>query len=671
MDVPSPPPLWTDQFATDVTKLIQDGINSMITSQQEEAASTTFMNDLTPQDIVRGKGLGSGAFSNVTKVTIRRNNKNTKNQYYACKSLKRDMLPQVLPVTGDGALVAEGVAGFIQAAKELSREAYHLSNFDHPHIIAIAGWSAGGVASYEHYKRHDAFFLLLELLHEDTLEDRIERWNQEDDPAAMMNMNRRRRSKSHTCERKIEQLTICGQIANALEYIHSNKIVYRDLKPQNIGFAKKSNEKKKTNTATTVQVKLMDFGLARQLPSSTTSHTTMLTIPPFDDEKNEQQHHQHDQSNSKELFNMTGMVGTMRYMSPEVCRHQPYNTKADIYSWSIVSYEVLSQSMPFDTMSPEEYQTIVCQQGVRPNLWNEQQPRQQQHPPLSSEYLVLLANAWRTDPAKRLSLNHIQQQIDLFLQKETLMFEAEQLLSNMPETHYALNRSNSMNMPPNPFHVSTTTSMTDIDQRQQQRRLHQHQLLQNDHHRDCYNRSGSKRRLDVCDDDDDGVAGMNTNHQNATWSPSTATMTTTTNHHLHGGRRRSMEPSTKHCNHEAVLHDALKVLSNDPVVNMNSFLPSNHHHHHYCNSNFGGNTNSNRFHQQLQQQQYQHQLILQQQQQRVTNHLRFNGQSPSPGMGGGGKNENNNTNTNGHAYNTNYRRTISMGEVDTASSFPY
>ena len=42
--------------------------------------------------------LGSGSFSNVTRVTIRRynSNSNNENEYYALKSLKRDMLPEVL-----------------------------------------------------------------------------------------------------------------------------------------------------------------------------------------------------------------------------------------------------------------------------------------------------------------------------------------------------------------------------------------------------------------------------------------------------------------------------------------------------------------------------------------------------------------------------------------------
>ncbi|OEU23556.1 kinase-like protein, partial [Fragilariopsis cylindrus CCMP1102] len=112
-------------------------------------------------------------------------------------------------------------------------------------------------------------------------------------------------------------------VANALEYIHSKNVVYRDLKPQNIGFA--SIEDGQENKS--INVKLMDFGLARELPSS---------VLPYN-----------NNSKNNMLFNMTGTVGTMRYMSPEICLNKPYGLEADIYSWSIVSYGILTQTRPY------------------------------------------------------------------------------------------------------------------------------------------------------------------------------------------------------------------------------------------------------------------------------------------------------------------------------------
>lgn len=39
---------------------------------------------------------------------------------------------------------------------------------------------------------------------------------------------------------------------------------------------------------------------------------------------------------------MTGMVGTWRYMAPEVVREQQYDEKVDIYSFSLIMYLLFS-----------------------------------------------------------------------------------------------------------------------------------------------------------------------------------------------------------------------------------------------------------------------------------------------------------------------------------------
>ena len=427
-------PLWTDQFAHDVTACIKDVVDVMVqdgTLPQLQSQQHTFWSDLTPQDIIRSSSsqdntddvLGSGAFSNVTRVSInkiksstsKRGKQQTQTQYFALKSLRRDMLPEIL--TEDSLRNGSAVC-FIKAGQELAREAYLLSRFDHEHIVSIKGWTNGGVSSYEQYKRHDAFFLVLELLQEETLDERVDRWNYED----INNYNKTNAiaTKKHQHQRTIEQLTICRQVANALEYIHSKNVVYRDLKPQNIGFA--SIEDGQENKS--INVKLMDFGLARELPSSGTT-----IYPTMDEEKEQDQQVLPYNNNSKNnmLFNMTGTVGTMRYMSPEICLNKPYGLEADIYSWSIVSYGILTQTRPYNDMTPDLYHTLVCQQGVRPL-----QLQSQGQELLSYEYRLLLANAWRTDPFKRLPLSRIQRQLDLFIQKEQLFLEAQELLECMP-----------------------------------------------------------------------------------------------------------------------------------------------------------------------------------------------------------------------------------------------
>ncbi|OEU07367.1 kinase-like protein, partial [Fragilariopsis cylindrus CCMP1102] len=134
---------------------------------------------------------------------------------------------------------------------------------------------------------------------------------------------------------------ICRQLSDALEYIHSNAIVYRDLKPSNIGFLSTTNE-------TPVHVKLLDF--VNDYPSLSTCNRSALS------------------PKTNTSYDMTGLVGTMRYMAPEVCLNQRYGLECDIYSWSIVAYGILTKRTPFEDMTPDMYQVMVCRGDYRPPI---------------------------------------------------------------------------------------------------------------------------------------------------------------------------------------------------------------------------------------------------------------------------------------------------------------
>lgn len=55
---------------------------------------------------------------------------------------------------------------------------------------------------------------------------------------------------------------------------------------------------------------------------------------------------------------MTGEVGSYRYMAPELVKHKPYNAKADIYSWAIMSWEILAVSRPYAGMNEMEFAKV-------------------------------------------------------------------------------------------------------------------------------------------------------------------------------------------------------------------------------------------------------------------------------------------------------------------------
>merc|ERR1711935_545146 len=82
----------------------------------------------------------------------------------------------------------------------------------------------------------------------ETLDQRIERWNTVSRPQCL----------SQIRQRKLEKISLCQQLASVLEHLHSKGVVYRDLKPQNIGFCEQEGGK----------LKLFDFGLSKELPLS-------------------------------------------------------------------------------------------------------------------------------------------------------------------------------------------------------------------------------------------------------------------------------------------------------------------------------------------------------------------------------------------------------------------
>jgi serine/threonine protein kinase len=159
----------------------------------------------------------------------------------------------------------EAVARFI-------REAQAASHLKHPGIVAI----------YDIHVR-EPIYIAMEFVEGHTLREILKRGEVSMDGA----------------------IPLIAQICTALGYAHSQGVVHRDIKPDNILVAKGG------------AVKIADFGLARVAESLT-------------------------------AMTRTGQImGTPIYMAPEQIQGKAVDCRTDIYAFGVMLYELLAGKLPF------------------------------------------------------------------------------------------------------------------------------------------------------------------------------------------------------------------------------------------------------------------------------------------------------------------------------------
>lgn len=254
--------------------------------------------------------------------------------------------------------VAANPKKFKTAAADLALEAAMLSSLDHENVIKIHAVSDMCVSVAFLSSLDCGYFLVLDRLN-DTLDHRIRKWRIKDmqNQGSFSSLKSLNVAGSKRNALLASRLQVLEGLANGLGYLHTQSIMYRDLKPENVGFDSSGN------------VKIFDFGLAKE-----------------------------HQAKDNEGRKHTGRTGSPRYMAPEVARSQAYGLSVDCYSFGILLWEILSLRLPFENMTLEDHHKLVVCAGHRPAIdasW-------------SANLKDLIQGCWVDDPKSRLAFPAIR-----------------------------------------------------------------------------------------------------------------------------------------------------------------------------------------------------------------------------------------------------------------------
>eukprot|EP00291_Cryptomonas_curvata_P001308 CAMPEP_0172198500 /NCGR_PEP_ID=MMETSP1050-20130122/28125_1 /TAXON_ID=233186 /ORGANISM="Cryptomonas curvata, Strain CCAP979/52" /LENGTH=1002 /DNA_ID=CAMNT_0012875335 /DNA_START=44 /DNA_END=3055 /DNA_ORIENTATION=- len=163
-------------------------------------------------------------------------------------------------------------------------------------------------------------------------------------------------SSPHTKLQHSVVLQFAAQVADILRYLHLCRVVHRDLKPENL----------LVDSAAGSILKLADFGLACE-------------------------------KHGEYIKTQSNLAGTPRYMAPEAYRDELCTEKIDIYSFAMLTWEMLTGQLPWDGSNFQDVRHAVACAGERPPT-----------PPNTPLPLAeLITDCWHADPEERPSATEI------------------------------------------------------------------------------------------------------------------------------------------------------------------------------------------------------------------------------------------------------------------------
>lgn len=148
------------------------------------------------------------------------------------------------------------------------------------------------------------------------------------------------------------------QLLDALEYMHSKRVVHRDLKLENILYDENC------------ELKIADFGFATY----------------------------------KSIDQLKSYRGTFSYMAPEIKEGKVYRgEQVDVFSFSVILFVLVHGIFPFKEARKDEFFYNLLMTGQHDKYWEQVQGKN-----LSPEFRDLMVKMCAYDPAQRLSVDQIR-----------------------------------------------------------------------------------------------------------------------------------------------------------------------------------------------------------------------------------------------------------------------
>ena len=216
------------------------------------------------------------------------------------EQLDRDVAVKILP---SGTLIDEA------SRLRFRKEAFALAKLNHPNIETVHDFTTSDGVD----------FLVIELISGHALSDKL---------------------KAGPLPEK-ETVRLGAQLTEGMAAAHERNVMHRDLKPSNLMITLDG------------RLKILDFGLARFLPSPADLDATRTLTSPH------------------------ALIGTLPYMAPEQLRGDPTSACADIYAIGAVLYEMATGRKAFEGKTPASVMAAILEREPQPITVSQSRSRPQ------------------------------------------------------------------------------------------------------------------------------------------------------------------------------------------------------------------------------------------------------------------------------------------------------